>query len=148
MVLPAPLVETAATLRNGQLDLLVYIDELCDRIDAAEPQIQALLPETDRRARLLADAQALLSRFPDPVNRPPVFGIPVGIKDIFFVDGFPTRAGSQLPPELFTGFEGDCVHSLRTAGALILGKTVTTHFCWIRETTVSISSSSSGKSIG
>src|SRR2546425_255641 len=125
MILPAPLIETATALRTGEIDLLAYINELCDRIDAAESQIQALLPEVDRRARLLAEAQALQERFPDPAKRPPLFGIPVGIKDIFYVDGFPTRAGSQLPPELFVGPEGDCVRLLHTAGALILGKTVT-----------------------
>ncbi len=130
MILPAPLAETTAALHTGQLDLLAYINELCDRIDAAESQIQALLPEADRCARLLAEAQALQARFPDPGDRPPLFGIPVGIKDIFFVDGFPTRAGSQLPPELFVGPEGDCVRSLHTAGALILGKTVTTEFAY------------------
>lgn len=130
MILPAPLLETVTALRTGELDLLAYINELCDRIDAAEPRIQALLPEPDRRARLLAAAQALQARFPDPVSRPPLFGIPVGIKDIFFVDGFPTRAGSQLPSELFVGPEGDCVRSLHTAGALILGKTVTTEFAY------------------
>jgi Asp-tRNA(Asn)/Glu-tRNA(Gln) amidotransferase A subunit family amidase len=130
MILPAPLIETAAALRTGELDLLAYFNELCDRIDAAEPQIQALLPEADRRARLLAEAQALQARFPNPANRPPLFGIPVGIKDIFFVDGLPTRAGSQLPQELFVGPEGDCVRALRSAGALILGKTVTTEFAY------------------
>src|SRR6266487_285034 len=130
MILPAPLVETTTALRTGQLDLLAYINELCDRIDAAEPRIQALLPEIDRRARLLTEAQALQADFPDPANRPPLFGIPVGIKDIFFVDGFPTHAGSQLPPALFVGPEGDCVRSLYTAGALILGKTVTTEFAY------------------
>jgi len=130
MILPAPLVETTTALRTGQLDLLAYINELCDRIDAAEPRIQALLSQADRRARLLAEAHTLQARFPDPANRPPLFGIPVGIKDIFFVDGFPTHAGSQLPPALFVGPEGDCVRSLYTAGALILGKTVTTEFAY------------------
>lgn len=141
----ASLVETAAALHTGELDLLGYINQLCDLIDACEPQIQALVPETGRRARLLHEAQELQMRFPDPANRPPLFGIPVGIKDIFRVSGFPTRAGSQLPVELFIGPESDCVHTLRSAGALILGKTVITYLCWIRETTVSISSSSSEK---
>jgi Asp-tRNA(Asn)/Glu-tRNA(Gln) amidotransferase A subunit family amidase len=129
-MLPASLVETAAALGTGELDLLVYINELCDRIDAAETHIQALLPEADRRTRLLHEAQALQERFPEPTNRPPLFGILVGIKDIFFVDGFPTRAGSKLPPGLFVGSEGDCVRALHTAGALILGKTVTTEFAY------------------
>src|SRR5438034_7056961 len=124
------LIETAAALHTGELDLLNYINQLCDLIDMAEPRIQALLPEADRLARLLSEAQALQVRFPEPANSPPLFGIPVGIKDIFRVDGFPTRAGSQLPVELFTGPESDCVCALRSAGALILGKTVTTEFAY------------------
>jgi Asp-tRNA(Asn)/Glu-tRNA(Gln) amidotransferase A subunit family amidase len=127
---PASLVETTDTLRTGELDLFAYINRLCNLIDATEPQIQALVPEADRRARLLAEAQALHAHFPDPVHRPLLFGIPVGIKDIFRVDGFPTHAGSQLPAELFIGPESDCVRALRLAGALILGKTVTTEFAY------------------
>jgi Asp-tRNA(Asn)/Glu-tRNA(Gln) amidotransferase A subunit family amidase len=129
MVFPS-LVETAAALHTGELDLLSYINQLCDLIDASEPHIQALVPETARRARLLHEAQELQMRFPDPTNRPQLYGIPVGIKDIFRVNGFPTRAGSQLPVELFTGPESDCVRTLRSAGALILGKTVTTEFAY------------------
>ncbi len=130
MILSAPLAETATALHTGQLDLLAYLNDICDRIDTLEPEIHALLPEANRRARLLTEAQALQADFPDPANRPPLFGIPVGIKDIFFVDGFPTRAGSQLPAELFVGAEGDCVRALRSAGALMLGKTVTTEFAY------------------
>src|SRR5436305_10340203 len=98
---PASLVDIAEALHTGELDLLSYINQLCDLIDASEPQIQALVPETGRRARLLQQAQELQMRFPDPTNRPQLYGIPVGIKDIFRVNGFPTRAGSQLPVELF-----------------------------------------------
>ncbi len=127
---PASLVETTDTLRTGEFDLFAYINRLCNLIDATEPQIQALLPEADRRARLLVEAQSLQAQFPDPASRPPLFGIPVGIKDIFRVDGFPTYAGSQLPAELFIGLESDCVRALRLAGALILGKTVTTEFAY------------------
>ncbi|HEY6542254.1 MAG TPA: amidase [Ktedonobacteraceae bacterium] len=126
----APLIETAAALRSGDLDLLAYINDICDRIEAEEPHIQALLPEDDRRARLLADAQALQARYPDPASRPPLYGIQVGIKDMFFVDGFATRCGSLLPPETFQGPEGDYLKALRRAGAIILGKTVTTEFAY------------------
>lgn len=130
MLHAAPLAETAALLRSGQLDLLDYIHRLCDRIDAFEPQLQALLPEENRRARLLADATALSQRYPGLAGRPPLYGIPVGIKDMFFVDGFPTHCGTQLPPELFQGQEGEYLLALRRAGALILGKTVTTEFAY------------------
>ena len=121
---------TVETLRGGQLDLLTYIDELCDRIDANDPYLHALLPETDRRSRLRTDAAALQTRFPDPASRPPLYAIPVGVKDTFPVDGFPTQAGSQLPPGLFVAPETTCVTMLRAAGVLILGKTVTTEFAY------------------
>lgn len=127
---PASLVETSAELQTGALDLLTYINQLCDLIDALEPHIQALLPEAGRRARLLHDAQEHQMRFPDPASRPPLYGIPVAIKDIFRVDGFPTHAGSQLPIEIFIGPESDCVRTLRSAGALVLGKAVTTEFAY------------------
>jgi Asp-tRNA(Asn)/Glu-tRNA(Gln) amidotransferase A subunit family amidase len=125
-----PLAATAAALRSDQLKLQAFINEVCDRIDAYDPAIQALLPEPDRRMRLLNDAEALQQRFPHPAIRPPLYGVLLGVKDIFAVDGFLTRAGSQLPPELFIGNEASCVSQLREAGALILGKTVTTEFAY------------------
>lgn len=131
LISPNPLAETATALRSSQLDLLLaYINEICNRIDASEPHIQALLPEPERRVRLIADAMALDARFPDPASRPPLYGIPLGVKDMFHVNGFPTRAGSRLPPELFSGPEAECVRTLRGAGALILGKTVSTEFAY------------------
>ena len=130
MIVSTPLVATAAALRSGQLDLLTYIDEICNRIDAHESHIQALVPEPGRRTRLLHEAAALQKRFPDPVRRPPLFGILLGVKDIFYADGFPTHAGSQLPAELFIGSEASCVTKLRNAGAIPLGKTITTEFAY------------------
>src|SRR5258706_543342 len=130
LISPNRLVETATVLRSGQLDLLAYIDDICNRIDAAEPHIHALLAEPERRSRLIADAVALEARFPDPASRPPLYGIPLGIKDMFHVDGFLTRAGSRFLFELFSGSEAECVRTLRSAGTLILGKTVSTEFAY------------------
>jgi Asp-tRNA(Asn)/Glu-tRNA(Gln) amidotransferase A subunit family amidase len=125
-----PLATTAAALRTGELDLFDHIEQVCDRLDAIDGQIQAFLPEPARRSRLRHDAEILLNSYPDPDKRPPLFGVPVGVKDIFRVTGFATRAGSQLPAELFQGQEAACVQLLRNAGALILGKTVTTEFAY------------------
>jgi Asp-tRNA(Asn)/Glu-tRNA(Gln) amidotransferase A subunit family amidase len=130
MLLSVPLTTTAHALRTGQVDLATFIEGICAHIDTLEPQIHALLPEAGRRERLLAEARALQERFPDPARRPGLYGILLGVKDVFNVDGLPTRAGSQLPPALFSGPEASCVSALRAAGALILGKTVTTEFAW------------------
>jgi len=111
-------------------DLCAFVERLCDQIDAVELRILALLPETGRRERLLSDARRLLAEYPDPARRPPLFGIPVGIKDLYHADGFETRAGSRLPPEALAGREGPAVKRLKKAGALIVGKTVTTEFAY------------------
>lgn len=126
----ARLASTAADLRNGGLNLHTYIDTICDRIDAVEPHIAALLPEENRRERLHHEADALLAAYPNPLDRPRLYGALVGVKDIFHVDGFETRAGSQVPTDQFAGPEAVCVRRLRDAGALVLGKTVTTEFAY------------------
>jgi Asp-tRNA(Asn)/Glu-tRNA(Gln) amidotransferase A subunit family amidase len=120
----------ATALRTGAVDMIEYIDQLCDHIEAHDPSIEALLPEPARRARLRAEALALQTRFPDPGSRPALFGVPVGVKDIFHVDGFETRAGSALPARLFAGPEAVAVSRLKAHGALILGKTVATEFAF------------------
>ncbi len=126
----APLADTADALRHGMRDLRQYVREMCDRIEAIDPDVQAFVPEPNRRERLLREADALVAQFPDPASRPPLFGALVGIKDILRVNGFPTQAGSLLPAELFTGAEATCVMRLKQAGALIAGKTVTTEFAY------------------
>ncbi len=106
------------------------IDRLEALVARREPELLALLPEDGRFERLRREWDALNRRYPDPATRPPLFGAVVGVKDIFNVDGFPTRAGSALPPALFAGPEAACVTALRAAGALVLGKTVTTQFAY------------------
>ena len=54
----------------------------------------------------------------------------MGVKDIFAADGFETKAGSKLPAKLFEMPQGPVVSALKRAGALILGKTVTTEFAY------------------
>ncbi|MBS1253627.1 MAG: Glutamyl-tRNA(Gln) amidotransferase subunit A [Anaerolineales bacterium] len=130
LIVPAPLAKLAAALHSGELELTKHIDEVCDRVESVDRRVQALLPEPVRRVRLLNEARRLQERFPDPTERPPLYGILVGVKDIIHIDGFLTRAGSNLPPTALEGPEATVVTTLREAGALILDKTVTTEFAW------------------
>jgi len=121
---------TAAALRSGQWPLLDYLAELEAHFAAREPSVLAFVPEDGRFARLRHEAEQLLAAYPEPEKRPLLFGLPVGVKDIFHAAGFSTRAGCQLPPALLQGEEAAVVGRLRAAGALILGKTVTTEFAY------------------
>lgn len=106
------------------------ISRLEERFEQIEPDVQAFLPEPGRFERLRREVAALAERYPQPGARPPLYGALVGVKDIFRVDGFPTRAGSQGPPEALAGPEAEVVTRMRAAGALVVGKTVTTEFAY------------------
>jgi Asp-tRNA(Asn)/Glu-tRNA(Gln) amidotransferase A subunit family amidase len=95
-----------------------------------EPEVLAFLPEKGRFDRLRRELDRIAERWSDPQRRPPLFGVPVGVKDIFHVDGFPTRAGSRLPPEELAGPQASSVTALLDAGAVVLGKTVSTEFAY------------------
>ena len=125
------LVELAGSLASGELVLHDFIDTLESRFRDVEPQVMAFVEEPDRFERLRRDAERLLNRFPAPSDRPPLFGVPVAVKDIFNVEGLPTRAGTTLPPEVFEGPEAPAVTRLVEAGALILGKSVCTEFAYL-----------------
>ena len=100
----------------------------CDRIESVDADLHAFRPEPGRRARLAAQARELSVRWPAVSGRPPLYGVPVGVKDVMHVDGLPTTAGSALPQGVLAGAEAGAVARLRADGALIAGKTVTTEF--------------------
>jgi len=130
LINPLSLFETAIALQNGELELIPFLDSLFIRQKWLEPKIQAFIPEKNRRSRIMTAAQTLLERFPEPQQRPKLFGIPIGVKDIFQVDGLPTHAGSNLPPDVLDGPEAASVKAFKQAGALVMGKTVTTEFAY------------------
>ncbi len=117
-------------LRDETVDISGYIKGVCKRIKQVNPEIHALLPEQGREKRLLAEAKILQQKFPNKANRPPLYGVLVGIKDIILTDGFETKAGSALPSHLFKGEQASLVTKLKVAGALIVGKTQTTEFAY------------------
>lgn len=57
-----------------------------------------------------------------------LFGIPIGVKDIYNTFDMPTQMGSPLWKDFTPGNDARLIHYLRRCGALILGKTVTAEF--------------------
>ena len=123
------LVDDLDALRRG-LSPVALVERLAPRFKAVERNIQAFMADEERFQRLQRDAQALLDRYPQPAAWPPLFGALLGVKDIFHADGFATRAGADIPYPLFAGDEAHILTQLKRAGALIVGKTVTTEFAY------------------
>ncbi|TAK10718.1 MAG: amidase [Anaerolineae bacterium] len=119
-----------AALRAGDLSLGEYIDQKQAHFFQTERQVHAFVPEPDRFERLRGAAAELEARYPTPEGRPPFYGLMMGVKDIFHVDGLPTTGGSQLPPEALAGPEADVITTMKGLGALVFGKTVSTEFAY------------------
>jgi Asp-tRNA(Asn)/Glu-tRNA(Gln) amidotransferase A subunit family amidase len=123
-------IQLTQAFRSGESSTADYISQLESIFENCEPSVLAFIPEEHRFERLAKEAEALVARFPDPAKRPSLFGLLVGVKDIFHVEGFTTQAGSRLPADDLQGHEAASVTRLKNAGALILGKTVTTEFAY------------------
>lgn len=124
-----PLAAAVADLRDGRATPTEYVETCLDRFDAVEDDVEAFVAEDGRRERVRDAAVALEAEYA-PDERPPLYGVPVGVKDIFHVDGLETRAGSTVPPDALAGPQADVVTALRDAGALVFGKTVTAEFAY------------------
>ena len=110
--------------------IYVKLDVLEERFKKKEPDIRSYVQEPERFDRLREEAAGLIGNFQDKGVKPVLFGELVGVKDIFHVNNFETRAGSKLPPEDLKGNEAKSVTQLKQAGALVIGKTVTTEFAY------------------
>ena len=122
--------DLARLFRANEISATDYVSQIESYFSAREPSVLAFLPAGNRFERLCRETEELLIRYPDSQNRPPLFGMLVGVKDIFHADGFTTRAGSRLPLDELQGEEAESVTRLKEAGALVMGKTVTTEFAY------------------
>lgn len=130
MAFETRLAPLAKMLRTGELSLGDYLEQLEAHFAPENERVLAFLPEAGRFKRLHRQAAELEAQYPNPDARPPLYGVPVGVKDIFHANNFATEAGSQLPAHILAGPEAKSVSQLKAAGALILGKTVTTEFAY------------------
>jgi Asp-tRNA(Asn)/Glu-tRNA(Gln) amidotransferase A subunit family amidase len=94
------------------------------RIDQREPEVQAWAFLDPDHAR--AQAAALDRALAAGAAPGPLFGVPVGIKDIFATADMPTENGTHLHAGRRPEADAAVVERLRVAGAVIMGKTVTT----------------------
>jgi aspartyl-tRNA(Asn)/glutamyl-tRNA(Gln) amidotransferase subunit A len=120
---------TARRLRSGETNCVDVFESCLDRIEEREATVRAwVLVDRDGA---LAQAQALDAELQAGLNRGPLHGIPIGIKDIIDVEGLPTGCGSPRAEGRPARQDATIVARLRKAGAVILGKTVTTAYAWI-----------------
>ena len=118
--------EAAQQIRSGQLSPSTYIESLLQRITTHDPALQAWV--TIDRAKAM-DAALRRERELAAGDTPGILqGVPVGLKDIFYTAGMKTTACSRIYADFVPDYDATCVTRLKDAGAVILGKAVTTEF--------------------
>jgi Asp-tRNA(Asn)/Glu-tRNA(Gln) amidotransferase A subunit family amidase len=123
-----PATVAAAEIARGAFSALDYVRAWLDRIAAVEPEIGAFAHVDAEHAMMQArerDEYRLSGATLGPLH-----GIPVAIKDIIDTRDYPTEFGSPLFAGRQPQDDATVVAKLRLAGAVILGKTVTTEFAY------------------
>ena len=118
--------QAASMIRDGRVSCEELASALLARSRALEPRLRvwAALDEDS----VLASARSRDRELAAEGARGPLHGVPVGVKDIYDARGMPTAAGSPILAGFVPERDSAAVARLRRAGAVIMGKTVTTEF--------------------
>jgi len=119
-------VEAAKQIKSRDLSPVELVESLLSQYDSLEPSLNAWV-YLDRKA-LLADAQQKQEELEKGVNVGPLHGVPIGLKDIYYTAGIPTTACSKVYEGFVPEYDATTVTLLKNAGAIMMGKTVTTEF--------------------
>jgi Asp-tRNA(Asn)/Glu-tRNA(Gln) amidotransferase A subunit family amidase len=120
--------EAARLIRDGAISSVELVEACLSRIQEVDEQVQAwtfLDPDYALAQARAADELRLSGK---PIGR--LHGVPVGVKDIFDTADMPTENGSVLHAGRTPSRDATVVALLRAAGAVIMGKTVTTEFAY------------------
>lgn len=122
--------EIAARIRGGELTATDAVEACISRIESVNPRLNAVVTPTFDQAREEAAAADRRIAEGGTEDLPPLFGVPVTIKDCYPVDGVRFTAGSWFHRDDIAGTDAPAVTRLREAGAIILGKTNIPDMCW------------------
>ena len=120
--------EAARVIRDGLISSEQLVEACLTQISKIDGQVQAwtFLDPDHALAQARAADEYRLSGQPTGA----LHGVPVGIKDIFDTADMPTENGSALYAGRTPSRDSTVVSMLRAAGAVIMGKTVTTEFAY------------------
>ncbi len=125
--LPLTITDAAAALRAGELSSVELTRAVLERADRLDDALGVYLHRMDQSA--FEEAERADAEFAHGIDRGPLQGVPLGIKDIIATDNALTTAQSLILDPTW-GNQGDApvVARLRAAGAVITGKTSTMEF--------------------
>ncbi|MFZ4406957.1 MAG: amidase [Paracraurococcus sp.] len=116
--------DAGPAFRDGTDTPRAWLERCLETIAAREPVVRAWVIRNEAGARDAADASAARWKAGRPLS--PIDGMPIGIKDLLETRDMPTQMGCIGYRGNFPRRDNAAVTALRAAGAVVLGKTVTT----------------------
>src|SRR5207245_1059999 len=123
-----PAVDLLKLYRARRVSPLEVMQAVLARIDAVNPDVNAIV--TLVREDALRHARRATATLRRGASLPPLFGVPVGIKDVTVTKGIRTTHGSKLFESHVPDEDALVVERLRAAGAIVIGKTNTPEFAF------------------
>ncbi|MBO0732114.1 MAG: amidase, partial [Acidimicrobiaceae bacterium] len=120
--------ETAAAIRRREVSPVEVLDECLARVDKYDGAINAIVWRNDDEARAAAREAAEAVTRADPADLPPFHGVPIPIKDLTKVEGWPVTYGSWTAPEEPSTESDLVVDAFRRGGFVLTGRTNTPEF--------------------
>lgn len=127
-IVPGDIAEAAALIRSREVTCRELVDGYLERIELAEPAINAFITVAARHARNSADTADAMLRAGHSLG--PLHGLPVGVKDNIDTAGIRTTSGSGMLRENVPPRDATVVDRLKRAGAIVIGKTNLHEFAW------------------
>ena len=133
--------EQAEAVRSRRVSPVELVEHYLDRIERRNAELGAFITVTGEDALARAkEAEDQLTKS-DPATLPPLFGVPIAIKDLNLTAGIRTTFGSTLFADFVPPVDDNVVTLLRRAGTISLGKTNTPEFglpCYTENYTLSL----------
>lgn len=120
-LLHASIAQIASEIRQDELSPVQLIETTLEAIDQYEPQLNAFI--TVFREESLESAKRVEAELKNEKDLGPLHGIPIALKDIICVEGTRSTAGSNFFSDESLQFDATIVSKLKSAGAIIIGKT-------------------------
>ncbi|MEO1163675.1 MAG: amidase [Chloroflexota bacterium] len=126
--------QIAQHIREGKVSVTDTVEQHIQRIQKVNPRINAVItPMYDTARQQAKDADTHIATHGTD-DLPPLFGVPVTIKDSWGIEGVRFTGGSTYHADDIAEQDAQVVKRFKEAGAIILGKTNLPDMCWSGET--------------
>lgn len=123
-----PASQLSGLIQRKEVSPVEVVEAHLTRIEATEPTLNSFITLLPQQA--LADAKTAAEEIQAGNYRGPLHGIPIALKDLYYVKGVRNTSGSKIFRDFIPDFDATLTSKLKDAGTIILGKSNTHQFAY------------------